>query len=161
MAYEESMRRRRSDASEDALEMIANAMPDGGRGQLLRSLDYPALEQGGDTHQRCPCLLEIGMLSRESDRRLPRMLGSAPDGRHQPRSAGDGLTPGFWIGQADEQAPPVVNQRHRTGRQLTAMQVVRGETAPTPLVLEFIKGCLLYTSPSPRDRTRSRMPSSA
>ena len=25
----------------------------------------------------------------------------------------------------------------------------------------FNKGCLLYTSPSPRDRTRSRMPSSA
>ena len=30
----------------------------------------------------------------------------------------------------------------------------------TPFVDEF-KGCLLYTSPSPRDRTRSRMPSSA
>ena len=32
------------------------------------------------------------------------------------------------------------------------------------VVREFIdevKGCLLYTSPSPRDRTRSRMPSSA
>ena len=26
---------------------------------------------------------------------------------------------------------------------------------------EVVKGCLLYTSPSPRDRTRSRMPSSA
>ena len=26
---------------------------------------------------------------------------------------------------------------------------------------EVIKACLLYTSPSPRDRTRSRMPSSA
>ena len=25
----------------------------------------------------------------------------------------------------------------------------------------FFRGCLLYTSPSPRDRTRSRMPSSA
>ena len=25
----------------------------------------------------------------------------------------------------------------------------------------FFMGCLLYTSPSPRDRTRSRMPSSA
>ena len=25
----------------------------------------------------------------------------------------------------------------------------------------LLKGCLLYTSPSPRDRTRSRMPSSA
>ena len=28
-------------------------------------------------------------------------------------------------------------------------------------VCGLIKGCLLYTSPSPRDRTRSRMPSSA
>ena len=28
-------------------------------------------------------------------------------------------------------------------------------------VLEEIGACLLYTSPSPRDRTRSRMPSSA
>ena len=30
-------------------------------------------------------------------------------------------------------------------------------------IVEFKKGvrCLLYTSPSPRDRTRSRMPSSA
>ena len=27
--------------------------------------------------------------------------------------------------------------------------------------LEWCKDCLLYTSPSPRDRTRSRMPSSA
>ena len=26
---------------------------------------------------------------------------------------------------------------------------------------EMTYGCLLYTSPSPRDRTRSRMPSSA
>ena len=28
-------------------------------------------------------------------------------------------------------------------------------------IAEMIKVCLLYTSPSPRDRTRSRMPSSA
>ena len=27
--------------------------------------------------------------------------------------------------------------------------------------IDLIMGCLLYTSPSPRDRTRSRMPSSA
>ena len=26
---------------------------------------------------------------------------------------------------------------------------------------DYMRGCLLYTSPSPRDRTRSRMPSSA
>ena len=29
------------------------------------------------------------------------------------------------------------------------------------LTKAWSKGCLLYTSPSPRDRTRSRMPSSA
>ena len=29
------------------------------------------------------------------------------------------------------------------------------------LDIELLKRCLLYTSPSPRDRTRSRMPSSA
>eukprot|EP00657_Telonema_sp_P-1_P011298 TRINITY_DN6301_c0_g1_i1.p1 TRINITY_DN6301_c0_g1~~TRINITY_DN6301_c0_g1_i1.p1 ORF type:complete len:146 (+),score=79.94 TRINITY_DN6301_c0_g1_i1:112-549(+) len=28
-------------------------------------------------------------------------------------------------------------------------------------LIKMIEGCLLYTSPSPRDRTRSRMPSSA
>ena len=36
--------------------------------------------------------------------------------------------------------------------------------AAVPLVLCLVDlswGCLLYTSPSPRDRTRSRMPSSA
>ena len=33
---------------------------------------------------------------------------------------------------------------------------------PAPLGIEhIIRICLLYTSPSPRDRTRSRMPSSA
>src|SRR5665811_2532580 len=30
-----------------------------------------------------------------------------------------------------------------------------------PPIIEELKVCLLYTSPSPRDRTRSRMPSSA
>ena len=29
------------------------------------------------------------------------------------------------------------------------------------LVIKHINGCLLYTSPSPRDRQKSRMPSSA
>ena len=31
----------------------------------------------------------------------------------------------------------------------------------SPAVKEHLENCLLYTSPSPRDRTRSRMPSSA
>ena len=35
------------------------------------------------------------------------------------------------------------------------------ETATRPTDAEAPSSCLLYTSPSPRDRTRSRMPSSA
>ena len=31
----------------------------------------------------------------------------------------------------------------------------------TPSEMRFKKDCLLYTSPSPRDRQKSRMPSSA
>ena len=37
---------------------------------------------------------------------------------------------------------------------------VKGRPADHPLIVH-IHSCLLYTSPSPRDRTRSRMPSSA
>src|SRR5665811_2329238 len=35
------------------------------------------------------------------------------------------------------------------------------KTNSAEVLEDLIKGCLLYTSPSPRDRTRSRMPSSA
>ena len=41
---------------------------------------------------------------------------------------------------------------------------VRGQVPTVALdgrYLDLLVGCLLYTSPSPRDRTRSRMPSSA
>ena len=49
--------------------------------------------------------------------------------------------------------PPLFGIR---GRQLNATLA-----AHTPDLLVQTIGCLLYTSPSPRDRTRSRMPSSA
>ena len=44
-----------------------------------------------------------------------------------------------------------------------ALQIQRSGTAVTEYKGKFKEsiGCLLYTSPSPRDRTRSRMPSSA
>ena len=38
---------------------------------------------------------------------------------------------------------------------------LRAATTPPKTIQSFFKNCLLYTSPSPRDRTRSRMPSSA
>ena len=41
--------------------------------------------------------------------------------------------------------------------------IVDDERDIRELISDILKdeGCLLYTSPSPRDRTRSRMPSSA
>ena len=45
-------------------------------------------------------------------------------------------------------------QTKESARQIAA-------EAPDGLTVVVAEGCLLYTSPSPRDRTRSRMPSSA
>ena len=53
---------------------------------------------------------------------------------------------------------PVIEENLRM-----ALMITRGNWTPIfakPIVLFFVI-CLLYTSPSPRDRTRSRMPSSA
>ena len=53
------------------------------------------------------------------------------------------------------------------GGLLTAMERVKGEAdvelrfRPFELNPDMPKGCLLYTSPSPRDVEESRMPSSA
>ena len=41
------------------------------------------------------------------------------------------------------------------------VQITARDFAQTIGLLERFEICLLYTSPSPRDRTRSRMPSSA
>ena len=45
----------------------------------------------------------------------------------------------------------------------TAVKAVRASIDANDVdkAKELLKSCLLYTSPSPRDRTRSRMPSSA
>ena len=47
--------------------------------------------------------------------------------------------------------------------ELGKARIVRDllETMSSHFPADLINSCLLYTSPSPRDRTRSRMPSSA
>ena len=49
----------------------------------------------------------------------------------------------------------------RTGDDGIARLRLNRPDASNGLNVEILKACLLYTSPSPRDRTRSRMPSSA
>ena len=65
---------------------------------------------------------------------------------------------GEQVAQGDDRAllTGVVDElRQRQGERLGRL-VGRGD-----VVLDLAGACLLYTSPSPRDRTRSRMPSSA
>ena len=62
-----------------------------------------------------------------------------------------------WAGRVGTDAadsPEILLQKHLT----VALCV---GTLPLTIGWSLIYLCLLYTSPSPRDRTRSRMPSSA
>ena len=52
-------------------------------------------------------------------------------------------------------------QRARNGRRLTLKMMMKVTRAFNVTIWHGLNDCLLYTSPSPRDRTRSRMPSSA
>ena len=70
--------------------------------------------------------------------------------------AGDGADAGETIGSAGAQAGP----------RLNAGEIIRGEGGEELAeafndTLKALGVCLLYTSPSPRDATLSRMPSSA
>ena len=49
------------------------------------------------------------------------------------------------------------------GNPDTVVQIEAGYSykVPSDIIISIDKGCLLYTSPSPRDRQKSRMPSSA
>ena len=71
--------------------------------------------------------------------------------------------------KAYQEMTPEQQEKFRTrksGRAATRKRELEGrENTPlernSPLKQDPINDCLLYTSPSPRDRTRSRMPSSA
>ena len=62
---------------------------------------------------------------------------------------------GIWISEQEAKTMGETFAERVAGRFLAA-DVSDPETGEV-----LLKRCLLYTSPSPRDRTRSRMPSSA
>ena len=51
--------------------------------------------------------------------------------------------------------------KQRLDPSVTIMQGINNKIKKNPKRVVFADGCLLYTSPSPRDRQKSRMPSSA
>ena len=64
----------------------------------------------------------------------------------------------FWPGALTL----VVDKASNVPDRLTAgMPTVAVRMPDHPVPIALINGCLLYTSPSPRDRQKSRMPSSA
>ena len=79
----------------------------------------------------------------------------------------------WWVGQIEGTATDEENNKggyrfkvrivgdHPGDPELVSTSDLPWATVMMPVNVPFIPGCLLYTSPSPRDRTRSRMPSSA
>ena len=55
----------------------------------------------------------------------------------------------------------IIENKPGSGSSLAAEQVSKSKPDGYTLLIASPSSCLLYTSPSPRDRTRSRMPSSA
>ena len=87
------------------------------------------------------------------------------------------IIPGMWV-QGDLASRDVHGAWYLHGRSDDTIKIAGKRTGPSEIemalmatglladaavvgVPDAITGCLLYTSPSPRDRTRSRMPSSA
>ena len=62
---------------------------------------------------------------------------------------------------ASEFYPPIPNSIDASADIDTSFQLISSYVKDTEEVFVQFNLCLLYTSPSPRDRTRSRMPSSA
>ena len=54
----------------------------------------------------------------------------------------------------------IASKKHTTPTHISYMTSLRYTTIAT-VINKLLKRCLLYTSPSPRDMPRSRMPSSA
>ena len=81
---------------------------------------------------------------------------TAGDAHELIRSISDGLVVG--VGHI-ERFNPIVNEIKRILKNPLYIEMKRHN--PASARIEGSSVCLLYTSPSPRDRTRSRMPSSA
>src|SRR5437763_7673299 len=118
-----------------------NAIPPPERVQLLRTLPQSGHE-AGDTQISPACQMLLAVRAADGQRHLACMVGSPRQGGEQERPAGYRLTMMLRIGEAHEQAPPVVDQRYTARQQPAAFEIMRGEAAPAPLVLQLVKRIL-------------------
>ena len=87
---------------------------------------------------------------------IPQMPGNWPGPQTQPFMPPQMNTPQI---QAQQYTPPGGVYRPEQGGYVPGGSMPPQQLPPVNLPAQG--PCLLYTSPSPRDRTRSRMPSSA
>ena len=72
----------------------------------------------------------------------------------------DGALEGAWVGSFHATCLRMLRENHQL-LALPAQVPVLPPSEQLALVRELLRNCLLYTSPSPRDKRQSRMPSSA
>src|SRR3981189_1221252 len=118
-----------------------DAIPPPERVQLLRTLPQSGHE-AGDTQIRPACQMLLAVRAADRQRHLARMVSSPRQSGEQERPAGYRLTMMLRIGEAHEQAPPVVNQRNTARQQPAALEIMRGEATPAPLVLQLVERVL-------------------
>src|ERR1700749_1586181 len=117
------------------------AIPSLPRLKLLRSLAQTR-QEARDPSVGAAGYALLTVRAGDGQRDLPGMLGLPRDRLHQQRTAGDRLGPVIEVGETDEQAPPVEDQRNTAGEQPAPLQVVCCETTPAPLVLQFVERVL-------------------
>ena len=52
-------------------------------------------------------------------------------------------------------------ENNKSGYQAQSSEAITGSAGSASPDIDYVRPCLLYTSPSPRDKRQSRMPSSA
>ena len=105
--------------------------------QLLRTLaQLPEEARNPDLSPARPILLV--MRAADSQLHLSRVLRLSRDRGQQQWPLDDGLAMVGRIGQMNDQAPLIIDQHNRVREQPAAFQIVCGEAAPTPLVLQFV-----------------------
>ncbi len=117
-----------------------NAFPALRVGQLLRSCEQ-TLEEGAGFLELGFDFGAFGVAEVDAD------AGLAGDTSEKFGAGGDGLTVPLAVHESRIEAPPVVDLGDESGGDLAAVEVLRGEPGPTPLVLEFVKGVLGVAPP--------------
>src|SRR5512144_1161001 len=96
-------------------------------------------EEGHDLGQHSADMAGLAVRAGDGDRGLIGMPGLPAYAVQQQRPAGDRLGVLVRVGQPHEQAPPVVDQRDDPSHQPATLQILGGEAAPAPVILQLIE----------------------